>query len=152
MAITSFVALCVDNSENSILKSLFSEWENPVFTRHPEVAVDVSRGQTNTLAVKIHNILYPYRFTKEMMHSVKVLQQVDNKFIACLMNTKMKEGSEQDSYESAPEDDSGRRQLKMSVISPPLELNVTEIQYRLLRSDPKTLWSFINPVVNMVQL
>eukprot|EP00079_Xenopus_tropicalis_P032439 XP_017946210.1 PREDICTED: DNA mismatch repair protein Mlh3-like isoform X3 [Xenopus tropicalis] len=141
MAITSFVALCVDNSENSILKSLFSEWENPVFTRHPEV-----------------------------------LQQVDNKFIACLMNTKMKEGSEQDgnllvlvdqhaahervrleqliadSYESAPEDDSGRRQLKMSVISPPLELNVTEIQYRLLRSDPKTLWSFINPVVNMVQL
>ncbi|KAE8586011.1 hypothetical protein XENTR_v10021522 [Xenopus tropicalis] len=125
--------LNTDNSENSILKSLFSEWENPVFTRHPEVAVDVSRGQTNTLAVKIHNILYPYRFTKEMMHSVKVLQQVDNKFIACLMNTKMKEGSEQDSYESAPEDDSGRRQLKMSVISPPLELNVTEIQYRLLR-------------------
>ncbi|ERE73509.1 DNA mismatch repair protein Mlh3-like protein [Cricetulus griseus] len=73
------------------LQSLFSEWNNPVFARYPEVAVDVSSGRAESLAVKIHNVLYPYRFTKEMVHSMQVLQQVDNKFIACLMSTKMEE-------------------------------------------------------------
>ncbi|XP_058423352.1 DNA mismatch repair protein Mlh3 isoform X2 [Diceros bicornis minor] len=76
------------------LQSLFSEWDNPVFARYPEVAVDVSSGQAESLAVKIHNILYPYRFTKEMIHSMQVLQQVDNKFIACLMSTKTEENGE----------------------------------------------------------
>ncbi|XP_032477864.1 DNA mismatch repair protein Mlh3 isoform X5 [Phocoena sinus] len=76
------------------LQSLFSEWDNPVFARYPEVAVDVSSGQAESLAVKIHNILYPYRFTKEMIHSMQVLQQVDNKFIACVMSTKTEENGE----------------------------------------------------------
>ncbi|XP_064342189.1 DNA mismatch repair protein Mlh3 isoform X3 [Camelus dromedarius] len=77
------------------LQSLFSEWHNPVFARYPEVAVDVSSGQAESLAVKIHNILHPYRFTKEMIHSVQVLQQVDNKFIACLMSTKTEENGDE---------------------------------------------------------
>ncbi|XP_067586132.1 DNA mismatch repair protein Mlh3 isoform X5 [Pseudorca crassidens] len=76
------------------LQSLFSEWDNPVFARYPEVAVDVSSGQAESLAVKIHNILYPYRFTKEMIHSMQVLQQVDNKFIACVMSTRTEENGE----------------------------------------------------------
>ncbi|XP_062037505.1 DNA mismatch repair protein Mlh3 isoform X3 [Lepus europaeus] len=80
-----------DADGSASLKSLLSEWDNPVFTRYPEVAVDVSSGQAESLAVKIHNILYPYRFTKEMIHSMQVLQQVDNKFIACLMSTKTEE-------------------------------------------------------------
>ncbi|KAF3830999.1 hypothetical protein GH733_002237 [Mirounga leonina] len=54
------------------LQSLFSEWENPVFARYPEVAVDVSSGQAKSLVVKIHNVLYPYRFTKEMIHSMQI--------------------------------------------------------------------------------
>nr|XP_051682181.1 DNA mismatch repair protein Mlh3 isoform X3 [Oryctolagus cuniculus] len=89
------VVLGNDTVEDAVgsesLKSLLSEWDNPVFTRYPEVAVDVSSGQAESLAVKIHNILYPYRFTKEMIHSMQVLQQVDNKFIACLMSTKTEE-------------------------------------------------------------
>ncbi|KAK2489830.1 hypothetical protein MC885_006609 [Smutsia gigantea] len=83
-----------DAAGSESLQSLFSEWDNPVFARYPEVAVDVSSGQAESLAVKIHNILYPYRFTKEMIHSVQVLQQVDNKFIACLMTTKTEENGE----------------------------------------------------------
>ncbi|XP_038644649.1 LOW QUALITY PROTEIN: DNA mismatch repair protein Mlh3-like, partial [Scyliorhinus canicula] len=70
------------------LRSLFQEWMNPVFRRPPEVAVNVSNEQAGTLAVKIHNILYPYRFTKDMIGSMQVLHQVDNKFIACLINTR----------------------------------------------------------------
>ncbi|XP_037688202.1 DNA mismatch repair protein Mlh3 isoform X2 [Choloepus didactylus] len=138
------------------LQSLFSEWDNPVFARYPEVAVDVSSGQAESLAVKIHNILYPYRFTKEMIHSMQVLQQVDNKFIACLMSTKTEENGEAggnllvlvdqhaahervrleqliiDSYEKQQPQGSGRKKLLSSTISPPLEVTVTEEQRRLL--------------------
>ncbi|XP_075387709.1 DNA mismatch repair protein Mlh3 isoform X2 [Tenrec ecaudatus] len=145
------------------LRSLFSEWDNPVFARYPEVAVDVSCGQAESLAVKIHNVLFPYRFTKEMIHSMQVLQQVDNKFIACLMNTKAEENGETggnllvlvdqhaaherirlehlitDSYEKPLPQGSGRRKLLSSTISPPLAIAVTEEQRRLLRCYHKDL-------------
>ncbi|XP_055989756.1 DNA mismatch repair protein Mlh3 [Sorex fumeus] len=138
------------------LQCLLSEWDNPVFARCPEVAVDVSSGQAESLAVKIHNVLYPYRFTKDMIHSMQVLQQVDNKFIACLMSTKTEENAgaggnllvlvdqhaahervrlEQlilDSYEKQPPQGSKRKKLLSSTISPPLEITVTEEQRRLL--------------------
>uniref|UniRef100_A0A8D2DUU5 MutL homolog 3 n=1 Tax=Sciurus vulgaris TaxID=55149 RepID=A0A8D2DUU5_SCIVU len=138
------------------LQSLFSEWDNPVFARYPEVAVDVSSGQAESLAVKIHNILYPYRFTKEMIHSMQVLQQVDNKFIACLMSTKSEENGKAggnllilvdqhaahervrleqlitNSYEKQQPQGSGRKKLLSSTVIPPLEITVTEAQRRLL--------------------
>ncbi|KAM5337322.1 LOW QUALITY PROTEIN: DNA mismatch repair protein Mlh3 [Glossophaga mutica] len=145
------------------LQSLFSEWDNPVFACYPEVAVDVRSGQAESLAVKVHNILYPYRFTKDMIHSVQVLQQVDKKFIACLMSTKTEENGaaggnllvlvdqhaaherirlEQliiDSYEKQQPQGSGRKKLLASTVSPPLEITVTEEQRRLLRCYHKNL-------------
>lgn len=84
----------------------------------PQVAVDISSKQAEGLDVKIHNILFPYRFSKDMIHSMKVksltlmtpidrvavcccsawtvfpptceqvIQQVDKKFLACLISTK----------------------------------------------------------------
>ncbi|XP_004625024.1 DNA mismatch repair protein Mlh3 isoform X2 [Octodon degus] len=148
---------------NDSLQSLFSHWDNPVFSRYPEVAVDVRSGQAESLAVKIHNILYPYRFTKEMIHSMQVLQQVDNKFIACLMNTKTEDNGggggnllvlvdqhaaherirlEQliaDSYEKQQPQGCGRKKLLSSTIIPPLGITVTEEQRRLLRCYHKNL-------------
>ncbi|XP_066483427.1 DNA mismatch repair protein Mlh3 isoform X2 [Tiliqua scincoides] len=144
-----------NDTQGESLQSLFAEWDNPLFARYPEVAVDVSSEQADSLAVKIHNILYPYRFTKEMIDSVKVLNQVDNKFIACLINTgenanRDKDGNllvlvdqhaahervrlEQlitDSYEKHPEA-SGKKKLLSSTVCPPLEIEVTEEQRRLL--------------------
>ncbi|KAM9294344.1 DNA mismatch repair protein Mlh3 [Gastrophryne carolinensis] len=137
------------------LQTLCSEWRNPVFPRHPAVALDISKNHSDTLAVKIHNILYPYRFTKDMIHSMQVLQQVDKKFIACLIDTRDEERAEpggnllvlvdqhaahervrleqliSDSYKQLPEG-SGKK-LKVSTVDPPLELDVTEEQCRLLR-------------------
>uniref|UniRef100_A0A671PYD3 MutL C-terminal dimerisation domain-containing protein n=1 Tax=Sinocyclocheilus anshuiensis TaxID=1608454 RepID=A0A671PYD3_9TELE len=137
------------------LSTLFSEWSNPVFIRPPEVAVDVTSGQAEGLAVKIHNILYPYRFTKNMIHTMRVINQVDKKFLACLINTTEQESSERnllvlvdqhaahervlleglvtDSYEDDP-DTPGKKRLCSSSVTPPLEINVTEEELRLLRS------------------
>lgn len=88
----------------------------------PQVAVDISGKQAEGLAVKIHNILFPYRFSKDMIDSMQVrvfdllgdlltprrfffffrasffstalpptfaqvIQQVDKKFLACLIST-----------------------------------------------------------------
>ncbi|XP_017384123.1 DNA mismatch repair protein Mlh3 isoform X2 [Cebus imitator] len=152
-----------DTAGSESLESLFSEWDNPIFARYPEVAVDVSSGQAESLAVKIHNILYPYRFTKEMIHSMQVLQQVDNKFIACLMSTKTEENGKaggnllvlvdqhaahervrleqliNDSYEKQQAQGSGRKKLLSSTLIPPLEITVTEEQRRLLRCYHKNL-------------
>nr|XP_037840197.1 DNA mismatch repair protein Mlh3 isoform X5 [Chlorocebus sabaeus] len=110
-----------DTVSSESLQSLFSEWDNPVFARYPEV-----------------------------------LQQVDSKFIACLMSTKTEENGEAggnllvlvdqhaaherirleqliiDSYEKQQAQGSGRKKLLSSTLIPPLEITVTEEQRRLL--------------------
>ncbi|XP_041668976.1 DNA mismatch repair protein Mlh3 isoform X2 [Cheilinus undulatus] len=142
------------------LTSFYSKWNNPVFVRPPTVALDISSGQADGLAVKVHNILFPYRFSKDMIHSMKVIHQVDKKFLACLISTKEEEQSAlaetkgnllvlvdqhaahervrlenliADSYEDDP-DSPGERRLCSSTILPPLEISVTEEELRLLRS------------------
>ncbi|XP_074516815.1 DNA mismatch repair protein Mlh3 isoform X1 [Sebastes fasciatus] len=146
-------------SSNS-LTSLYSKWNNPVFVRPPTVGVDITSGQADELAVKIHNILFPYRFSKAMIHSMKVIHQVDKKFLACLINTRDEEPAAPtetegnllvlvdqhaahervrlenliaDSYEDDP-GAPGERRLCSSTILPPLEISVTEEEQRLLRS------------------
>ncbi|XP_041327731.1 DNA mismatch repair protein Mlh3 isoform X3 [Pyrgilauda ruficollis] len=152
----------LSDAERESLQSLLLEWDNPVFVPCPEIAVDVTSDQADSLAVKIHNILYPYRFTKDMVHSMQVLQQVDNKFIACLINTrngmeKKTDGNllilvdqhaaherirlEQliaDSYEKKAAA-CGKKKILSSSISPPLEIEVTEEQRRFLRCCYKNL-------------
>uniref|UniRef100_A0A672LEV5 MutL homolog 3 (E. coli) n=1 Tax=Sinocyclocheilus grahami TaxID=75366 RepID=A0A672LEV5_SINGR len=154
--VTNMAVRVITRTGPNSLSTLFSEWSNPVFIRPPEVAVDVTSGQAEGLAVKIHNILYPYRFTKNMIHTMRVINQVDKKFLACLINTTEQESSESrnllvlvdqhaahervrleglvtDSYEDDP-DTPGKKRLCSSSVTPPLEINVTEEELRLLRS------------------
>uniref|UniRef100_A0A8D2LLU1 MutL homolog 3 n=1 Tax=Varanus komodoensis TaxID=61221 RepID=A0A8D2LLU1_VARKO len=159
---TMAVNVIENDTQGESLQSLFSEWDNPVFARCPEVAVDVSSRQADSLAVKIHNILYPYRFTKKMIESMQVLNQVDNKFIACLINTRADEKEEtdgnllvlvdqhaahervrleqliKDSYEKQPEA-LGKKKLLASTVCPALEIEITEDQRRLLGCYHKSL-------------
>ncbi|XP_028293334.1 DNA mismatch repair protein Mlh3 isoform X2 [Gouania willdenowi] len=148
------------------LSLLYSKWNNPVFVRPPMVGVDISNGQADGLVVKIHNVLYPYRFSKSMIHSMKVIHQVDKKFLACLIDTKDAESVAQpetghllvlvdqhaahervrlenlveDSYEDDPESP-GERRLCAANILPPLRIDVTEEELRLLRSCQRHLRS-----------
>ncbi|XP_074812059.1 DNA mismatch repair protein Mlh3 isoform X3 [Natator depressus] len=97
-----------------------------------------------------------------MINSMQVLHQVDNKFIACLINTRSEVNANADgnllvlvdqhaaherirleqliadSYEKQPEE-SGKKKLLSSTICPPLEIEVTEEQRRLLRCCHKSL-------------
>ncbi|XP_060919577.1 DNA mismatch repair protein Mlh3 isoform X3 [Labrus mixtus] len=153
----------MDSAENS-LTSLYSKWNNPVFIRPPMVGVDISSRQADGLAVKVHNILFPYRFSKDMILSMKVIHQVDKKFLACLINTQETKSEEEpltltetkgnllvlvDQHAAhervrlenlvadSYEDDPdapGQRRLCSSTIFPPLEMSVTEEELRLLRS------------------
>ncbi|XP_060614362.2 DNA mismatch repair protein Mlh3 isoform X1 [Anolis sagrei] len=158
----SFASQDFRDTPGQSLQSLFSEWDNPVFAHCPELAVNVSSGEADNLIVKIHNIMYPYRFTKKMIDSMQVLNQVDNKFIACLINTdEHKEAAlhgnllvlvdqhaahervrlEQlitDSYEKQSET-LGRKKLLASTVCPPMEIEITEDQRRLLRCCHKSL-------------
>nr|XP_012597622.1 DNA mismatch repair protein Mlh3 isoform X3 [Microcebus murinus] len=98
-----------------------------------------------------------------MIHSMQVLQQVDNKFIACLMSTKTEESGKAggnllvlvdqhaahervrleqliiDSYEKQQPQGTARKKLLSSTLIPPLEITVTEEQRRLLRCYHKNL-------------
>uniref|UniRef100_A0A3P9IYQ9 MutL homolog 3 (E. coli) n=1 Tax=Oryzias latipes TaxID=8090 RepID=A0A3P9IYQ9_ORYLA len=146
-------------SSNS-LSVMYSKWKNPVFVQPPEVGVDISGGQVDGLVVKIHSVLVPYRLSKAMIHSMKVVDQVDKKFLACLINTREEELASEgdtegnllvlvdqhaahervrlenlitDSYEDNPEI-FGEKWLCSSTIVPPLEISVTEEELRLLSS------------------
>ncbi|XP_034381107.1 DNA mismatch repair protein Mlh3 [Cyclopterus lumpus] len=158
MAVSVISERDVNVERSNSLKSLYSKWNNPVFVCPPTVGVDISSGQAEGLAVKIHNILFPYRFSKAMIHSMKVIHQVDKKFLACLINTRDEESAAlaegnllvlvdqhaahervrlenllADSYEDDPEAP-GERRLCSSTILPPLQISVTEEEQRLLRS------------------
>ncbi|XP_028252051.1 DNA mismatch repair protein Mlh3 isoform X1 [Parambassis ranga] len=160
MAVSVISEMDDDGESSNSLSLLYSKWKNPVFVRPPMVGVDISSGQAEGLAVKIHNILFPYRFSKAMISSMKVIHQVDKKFLACLINTRDEEpvvhtetegnllvlvdqhaAHERvrlenliaDSYEDNP-DALGERRLCSSTILPPLEISITDDELRLLRS------------------
>nr|XP_020446667.1 DNA mismatch repair protein Mlh3 isoform X2 [Monopterus albus] len=160
MAVSVITEMDDGGESSNSLSALYSKWNNPVFVRPPVVGVDISSGQADGLAVKIHNILFPYRFSKAMIHSMKVIHQVDKKFLACLINTRDEEHTSHsetegnllvlvdqhaahervrlenlvaDSYEDDP-DAPGEKRLCSSTILPPLEISVTEEELRLLKS------------------
>lgn len=153
MAVSVMSEAGEDDENSNSLYAMYSKWNNPVYVRPPKVCVDISRGQTDGLSVKVHNILFPYRFTKAMIPTMKVINQVDKKFLACLIDTRENKADGNllvlvdqhaahervrlenliaDAYEDS--DVLGEKRLSSSIISPPLEVSVPQEEQRLLRS------------------
>ncbi|TKS86474.1 DNA mismatch repair protein [Collichthys lucidus] len=122
------------NSESSnSLTSLYSKWNNPVFIRPPMVGVDISSGQADGLAVKIHNILFPYRFSKDMIHSMKarmkslqqLLQQKET-FWLCLLDYILELCDSVVGRYHLPKSLSGEKELCLSLLSRGLKVRQTK--------------------------
>ncbi|XP_064484150.1 DNA mismatch repair protein Mlh3-like isoform X2 [Ornithodoros turicata] len=77
---------CEPGQEQSSLVQLVQKWQNPVFTHN--VLQDIPEAglyrQKDSVTASF-SIRQPYKFTKEMLEHIKVIGQVDAKFIACLM-------------------------------------------------------------------
>ncbi|XP_069118087.1 uncharacterized protein [Argopecten irradians] len=71
------------------VEDLLQNWDNPVFDRPEQsVATMVEASRRSQGSSKAHGILHYHKFTKDMLQDVKVIGQVDNKFIACMTSSR----------------------------------------------------------------
>ncbi|OWF50497.1 uncharacterized protein LOC110450333 [Mizuhopecten yessoensis] len=71
------------------VEDLLEDWDNPVFSRPEQAiatAVEVSGRSRGT--ARVNSVLHSHKFTKDMLQDVKVVGQVDNKFIACMTSSR----------------------------------------------------------------
>ncbi|CAN7999536.1 unnamed protein product, partial [Ixodes hexagonus] len=74
------------NAEQADLVDLVKVWNNPTFTRSSlQDILGAEQHIKVTSTTACYGITQSYKFTKEMLSNVKVIGQVDAKFIACLM-------------------------------------------------------------------
>ncbi|XP_015923493.1 DNA mismatch repair protein Mlh3 [Parasteatoda tepidariorum] len=142
-------------TDNNI-QDLFNKWENPMFEVPSEA---VSAEDPKILQSLSHMyIINSYRFTKATLKSLKVIGQVDCKFIACLLDDFNEVNEDQkllalfdqhavherirleelvkELYELS---DDGEKIVKSITISPVLEITLDEDEVRLLSTYQKHL-------------
>ncbi|CAH1263233.1 MLH3 [Branchiostoma lanceolatum] len=142
-----------DNEES--VAQLWDSWENPVFSRTEQSILNVAAGTGGT--ARVRSVMQPYRFSREMLHSIQIIGQVDNKFIACMMKNSAHnfttssapnllvlidqhaahervrlEKLHDDLYE--PDPGSPHQHLKFSHVIPPLEVPLPAEELRLLQA------------------
>jgi DNA mismatch repair protein MLH3 len=128
------------NTDLMPTESILTKWSNPALTGIETEVLNIGKSFSHPL--RHHEMLHSYRFTSSMLEGVKVLGQVDNKFIACKLQIDQNkdllvlfdqhavherirlESLIQDAYDS-------NKTIKSSQITPPLKLTLTQ-QYRSL--------------------
>ncbi|KAI8784610.1 DNA mismatch repair protein Mlh3 [Biomphalaria glabrata] len=70
------------------ISEVITQWKNPVFFNYKSPTLNVETCPTGQIARSCFNSLNMIEFTKDMLKNVKVVGQLDRKFIACLINTK----------------------------------------------------------------
>ncbi|XP_078589842.1 DNA mismatch repair protein Mlh3-like isoform X1 [Branchiostoma floridae x Branchiostoma japonicum] len=142
-----------DNEES--VAQLWNSWENPVFSRTERSILNVAGGTGGT--ARVRTVIQPYRFSRDMLDSIQIIGQVDNKFIACMMKYSdhnfttssvpnllvlidqhaahervRLERLHDDLYEVDP--GSPHQRLKFSHVIPPLEVPLPAEELRLLQA------------------
>ncbi|XP_076464022.1 uncharacterized protein LOC143296124 [Babylonia areolata] len=72
----------VDDSRGETVTDILSAWENPVFKKPEQILQTATRTQAGRVA---RCFFAPTAFTKSMLSGAKVVGQLDNKFVACLI-------------------------------------------------------------------
>ncbi|GBL96905.1 DNA mismatch repair protein Mlh3 [Araneus ventricosus] len=137
-----------DNSGN--IQNMFKEWENPMFQNPPEVN-SLEKTQVSMCVPHMY-FLNSYRFTQNCFNNLKVIGQVDCKFIACIMedlsnNTKNEKllilfdqhavherVRLEELFEDLYEVKENKKVVKTVPISPSLDVTLEPDEMRLLRS------------------
>ncbi|XP_067680769.1 DNA mismatch repair protein Mlh3-like [Haliotis asinina] len=144
-----------EQDEPHSLEDLFSSWNNPVMEIPQKSCVSAEVIHSSKAATRSFKSLYPTKFTKTMLKNFQVLGQVDNKFIACVLQTEEPNTSKapdlivlfdqhaahervrleqltEDIYVNS--DDVTDCSIKSSQVSPPRTLTFTEENVRLIKS------------------
>lgn len=148
-------------SELADITRICQMWEAPHFAMDTDIlnseaqATMAERGRMIRGAmVRVYNIVHPYKFSREMLQSCKVLGQLDKKFIACSIIYPSDNSHEckpsrlvvlfdqhavhervrlesiiQENFETR---DSGESVIRSSSITPPLEILLPEDEVRLM--------------------
>ncbi|KAK8395276.1 hypothetical protein O3P69_006172 [Scylla paramamosain] len=146
------------SAQPSQVAQICQMWEPPDFAMEAEVlnSGPEGAGPRGSSGVRVYNMIHPYRFSQEMLHSCKVLGQLDEKFIACSLTYQNPEGApgsasqlvvlfdqhavhervrlETIIQENCERLDSGETVLSKSAVIPPLELDLPEDEVRLMQA------------------
>ncbi|MPC65409.1 DNA mismatch repair protein Mlh3 [Portunus trituberculatus] len=146
------------SEQSSIVAQICQMWEPPDFAMEAEVLSSgpEGTGPRGSSGVRVYNMIHPYRFSQEMLHSCKVLGQLDEKFIACSLTYQNPEGPpgpasqivvlfdqhavhervrlETIIQENCEKLDSGETVLSKTAVIPPLELELPEDEVRLMQA------------------
>ncbi|KAH9496180.1 hypothetical protein Btru_012215 [Bulinus truncatus] len=77
-----------EKNQSTDVSGLMTQWNNPVFLNYKSPTLHVETCPSEQSSKAFYNYISMIEFSKDMLKNVKVIGQVDKKFIACLINTK----------------------------------------------------------------
>ncbi|KAJ7365537.1 DNA mismatch repair protein [Desmophyllum pertusum] len=142
------------NNGGKTVAELLDSWQNPVFTAPEKDILMVNKPAGDKTQISVHNVVHPYCFTRDMLAGMRVLRQLDDKFIVGIVS---QEGEDDgllvlvdqhaahervrlERLQSELFDDGdlcqkkGKPCFKSSPVSPPLEFPLFPEEVRLLKT------------------